>query len=630
MTKPTIDVNKPADGDIIGEGAERIRETRLEVYKIFPIGPDDLDWEETANWWPAGSLTGGQDPGIDNENPPMDDTFQDRAFLIGQTTLRYDYDIPVDHNAITPGPVDASAVTVDVPEGSTWTIVGDEDLAVHYLRDLNDVDVSNSENNDALIFDSATNSWYSHPAPRGPIGPQGPEGPQGTVGPEGPQGPQGNPGNTGGQGPQGPAGPEGPQGPEGPRGQRGPAGDTGPSGPEGPQGGQGNEGPEGPQGETGRPGAGIQFQGNVPTKTDLPGWPTSYGGDIGDAFMAEDTMHVWVWGDNAAWDDIGEIVGPEGPAGQPGGQGPEGPQGNPGTPGEKGDKGDDGDDGQRGQPGTPGAAATVNAGSTTTGNPGTNASVTNSGTVNAAVFDFTIPMGAKGEKGDDGRVGNEGPPGEQGPAATVNVGDTTTGFPGSDALVINSGSSSAAVLEFRIPQGERGEQGQKGDPGDPGDLSMYATKNYADNGDDTTLYMAKDYTDEEIAELAKLHGIGSPYNRSCAIQVIYDIGVNQIILEAGMYGIALTGMFNPGGSGVNKQNDLWVYRNDTAINPATSHVYAYTGGGGNGSRGTSNYLSLISYDWCDIGDTITGKVKQDNGNNATYTVGGVLMVWRMA
>ena len=39
------------------------------------------------------------------------------------------------------------------------------------------------------------------------------------------------------------------------------------------------------------------------------------------------------------------------------------------------------------------------AGSTTTGLPGTSASVVNSGTTNAAVFDFTIPRGETGEQG---------------------------------------------------------------------------------------------------------------------------------------------------------------------------------------------------------------------------------------
>lgn len=61
--------------------------------------------------------------------------------------------------------------------------------------------------------------------------------------------------------------------------------------------------------------------------------------------------------------------------------------------GEKGDKGD---------PGTPGAAATIAVGTVTTGDPTTPAAVTNAGTSSAAVFNFTIPRGEKGDKGDPG------------------------------------------------------------------------------------------------------------------------------------------------------------------------------------------------------------------------------------
>jgi hypothetical protein len=62
--------------------------------------------------------------------------------------------------------------------------------------------------------------------------------------------------------------------------------------------------------------------------------------------------------------DVGSVVGPQGPTG------PTGPSG------------------------AAGAAATIAVGTTTTGAPGTNATVTNSGTSSAAVFDFAIPRGA--------------------------------------------------------------------------------------------------------------------------------------------------------------------------------------------------------------------------------------------
>ena len=69
------------------------------------------------------------------------------------------------------------------------------------------------------------------------------------------------------------------------------------------------------------------------------------------------------------------------------------------------------------------------------------------------------------------KVRMQGPPGA---AATVTVGTVTTGEPGTDAIVTNSGTENAAVLNFTIPKGETGAvgavgtQGPKGDKGDPG------------------------------------------------------------------------------------------------------------------------------------------------------------------
>ena len=83
-------------------------------------------------------------------------------------------------------------------------------------------------------------------------------------------------------------------------------------------------------------------------------------------------------------------------------------------------------------------AATIAVGTVTTGEPGTNATVTNSGTSSAAVFDFSIPRGAKGDKGD---TGDKGPAGAAGQNATIN---------GVNALTLNatgglSGSQSGST-----------------------------------------------------------------------------------------------------------------------------------------------------------------------------------------
>ena len=72
--------------------------------------------------------------------------------------------------------------------------------------------------------------------------------------------------------------------------------------------------------------------------------------------------------------------------------------------------------GPQGQQGEPGAAATVTVGTVTTGEPGTDAIVTNSGTENAAVLNFTIPKGETGAVGAVGPQGPKGDTGETGPA----------------------------------------------------------------------------------------------------------------------------------------------------------------------------------------------------------------------
>jgi hypothetical protein len=138
----------------------------------------------------------------------------------------------------------------------------------------------------------------------GPAGPAGPEGPAGPAGPQGPLGPQGERGPTGVQGPTGYTGPAGPKGDKGDPGPAGPAGaDSTVPGPQGPA------GPTGPKGDVGE---GLAIKGTVPTSASLPG-----GGAEGDAWVVEDTGHLWVWS-GLAWVDAGKVTGPAGPAGPTG------------------------------------------------------------------------------------------------------------------------------------------------------------------------------------------------------------------------------------------------------------------------------------------------------------------------
>ena len=109
--------------------------------------------------------------------------------------------------------------------------------------------------------------------------------------------------------------------------------------------------------------------------------------------------------------------------------------------------------GANGATGADGTAATVQVGTTTTGAPGTNASVTNAGTESNAVLNFVIPAGATGANGATGADGT---------AATIQVGTTTTGAPGTNASVTNTGTESNAVLNFVIPAGATGANGADG------------------------------------------------------------------------------------------------------------------------------------------------------------------------
>jgi hypothetical protein len=115
-----------------------------------------------------------------------------------------------------------------------------------------------------------------------------------------------------------------------------------------------------------------------------------------------------------------------------------------------------------------GGTVSVNVGTTTTGNAGTNANVVNSGTTINAVFDFTIPRGntgatgAQGIQGIQGVKGDKGDKGDTGTAATATAGSTATLAAGAPATVVNSGSTSAAVFDFGIPQGIQGATGATG------------------------------------------------------------------------------------------------------------------------------------------------------------------------
>ena len=388
--------------------------------------------------------------------------------------------------------------------------------------------VTNSGSESAAVFDFVIPR--GEPGPKGDTGaagPQGERGEQGPAGADGAQGLQGNPGQaatiqvgkitTGEPGSEAqvtnsgsenaavfdfviPRGEPGAAGPQGERGEQGPAGSDGASGPQGDPGQaatiqvgkittgepgseaqvtnsgsesaavfdfvipRGEPGAAGPQGEQGPAGVdGIQGpQGD-------PGQAATI--QVGKVTTGEPGSEAQVTNSGSESAAVFDFAIPRG---EPGAAGPQG---------ERGEQGPAGADGAQGPQGDPGQAATIQVGEVTTGEPGSKAQVTNSGSESAAVFDFVIPRGEPGPKGDTGAAGPQGERGEQGPAgadgaqglqgnpgqaATIQVGKVTTGEPGSDARVTNSGSESAAVFDFVIPRGEPGAAGPQGERGEQG------------------------------------------------------------------------------------------------------------------------------------------------------------------
>ncbi len=67
-----------------------------------------------------------------------------------------------------------------------------------------------------------------------------------------------------------------------------------------------------------------------------------------------------------------------------------------------------------------------------------------------------------GEQGPPGKDGKDGEDGAPGKAAAVRIGTVTTGPPGTEASVVNTGTENEAVLDFTIPRGEKGNPGSSG------------------------------------------------------------------------------------------------------------------------------------------------------------------------
>ena len=128
-------------------------------------------------------------------------------------------------------------------------------------------------------------------------------------------------------------------------------------------------------------------------------------------------------------------IGPTGIAGAVGATGPTGPIGPTGATGPTGPIGPTGIAGAVGATGPTGADGAVGE------------------------IGPTGPTGAEGGAGETGPTGPTGETGPEGRAATINIGNVTTGDPGTEAQVFNSGTDTDAIFNFVIPRGEPGGGG---------------------------------------------------------------------------------------------------------------------------------------------------------------------------
>lgn len=109
-----------------------------------------------------------------------------------------------------------------------------------------------------------------------------------------------------------------------------------------------------------------------------------------------------------------------------------------------------GPQGIQGEKGDTGAVPQFGVVNVTTGEEGTEASASVTGTAENPVLNITIPKGDTGEKGDKG---------DTGATPSFTIGTVTTVAPDVDASVTIDGTAENPVLNMNIPQGETGEVG---------------------------------------------------------------------------------------------------------------------------------------------------------------------------
>ena len=257
--------------------------------------------------------------------------------------------------------------------------------------------------------------------------------------------------SVGGPGPQGIAGPAGPQGPVGLTGAQGLTGPQGPAGPAGPQ------------------GQGLNLTGTYSAANSYSiGDVVSYNGSSYASLVANN--HGQAPDTSPANWTLLAAQGPAGPAGSTGTSGAAGPQGPAGIAGATGPQGPAGATGATGAPGMNfrgqwSSSVFYSTSDAVSFDGSTYLALTANSDTQPDQFAQVWTVIAQ--------AGNLGPTGPAGTAATVSIGAVTTLAPDAPATVTNSGTAQAAVLNFGIPQGATGPAGTGTSSGGNSFAAMY-------------------------------------------------------------------------------------------------------------------------------------------------------------
>lgn len=296
----------------------------------------------------------------------------------------------------------------------------------------------------------------------------------------------------------------------------------------------------------------------------------------------------------------------QGPKGAKGDAGPQGPQG------EKGEKGEQGLIGPTGPKGETGPA-TIQIGTTETGEPGTEVEVTNVGTDENVILNFKIPKGLPGEIGPQGEIGPIGPrglPGEIGISEVITIDGTETVEPDELAEVQDDFDKNIHHLTFYIPKGEKGEAGPMGPQGQQGETGPKGDK--GDSGSlEPVLYNSLFFANIPETTVSGIAQLGTPK----FVPEVNDFfstsaSRNIDILKSGTYEITLCGRISGVTSTVGASFYLYDATNNQKI---TNFIFEL-------KKGNTPEMNFFRVNLLEVTNSIQLQLRTEIENNVSINI----------